>query len=272
MSINLESGLWRCFKTKHTGNFLKLYSILERVTYSQAYENFLFDSLLREPIKEEVKAPKVIPEDLGLGPLEEVSQEAALKSRIQSLAWDFVKSRGMVDEKFYIAKEGPAKDRLVIPFFNEKGKMFFFQARALLSDAFPKYLNAKHFKSSNVLYTYDYGSYDPLFITEGVFDCLSLKKAGYNATTTLSCMVSNEQMRQLKHYQGPLVVAYDSDAAGQDGVEKFLKIARKHKIKDLYYTSPEGGKDWNELYTNGKLVDTVRINYLDDLALAIRKL
>ena len=36
MSINLSNGLWQCFKTGKTGNFIRLYSILEQITYRQA--------------------------------------------------------------------------------------------------------------------------------------------------------------------------------------------------------------------------------------------
>lgn len=269
MSVNLETGLWRCFKTGHTGNFIKLYANLERISYAQAYEKFAFDSLLYEPVEKEEK-PVEIPENLGLEDIEELDPYTLQDRHIFATASEFVHSRGMADEKFYVSKSGQTENRLIIPFFNSKGKMYFYQARALVEGARPKYLNAKFFKSSHVLYQYDYNSYDPLFITEGVFDCLSLKKAGYNATTTLSCMVSNEQMNQLKHYQGPLVVAYDSDSAGIEGVHKFLKLARKHKIRDLYYSVPDGAKDWNELYLAGKLNPSIKP--LDELELVIRTL
>jgi DNA primase len=104
--------------------------------------------------------------------------------------------------KFYIATGGKYRGRLIIPFTNRNGKLFYFQARAL-GDEQPKYLNCKNLKSSQVLYPFDYGSQEPLYITEGVFDCLSLQAVGLNATTTLSCFTSREQMLQLSQYTGP---------------------------------------------------------------------
>ena len=36
LSINLESGLWQCFKTKESGNFIQLVAMCEEVPYSDA--------------------------------------------------------------------------------------------------------------------------------------------------------------------------------------------------------------------------------------------
>jgi hypothetical protein len=57
MSINTETGLWRCFKTGEVGNFLKLYAILEKCSYREAYEKFVFEDFMtgykgRRPLEE----------------------------------------------------------------------------------------------------------------------------------------------------------------------------------------------------------------------------
>ena len=125
--------------------------------------------------------------------------------------------------------------------------MFYFQARDLKGRQ-PKYLNCKNLKSSQVLYPFDYGSNEPLYVAEGVFDCLSLQACGLNATTTLSCFTSKEQMLQLSQYQGPLVCAFDNDSAGIQGTEKFMEKAYWINRDDLFTVSPPSGcKDWNQL-------------------------
>ena len=261
MSINLESGLWRCFKTGNTGNFVKLYSQVEGIPFRRAYEKFLFDSFIAEPKQEEPK-PEVKAE-LEIGTLEELHPFKDYSDYVMALASELVHARCMEGEKFYVCKDGLYKDRLIIPFLNADNKMFYFQARGLTPMAYPKYLNCKNLKMSQVLYPFNYDLFDPLYITEGVFDCLALRRMGFNATTTLSCHVSKEQMSQLKFYRGPLVVAYDSDAAGQKGVSQFMLEAFKAKRSDLFRAVPSGVKDWNELlvsdgpqyasYTAGKL-------------------
>ena len=251
MSINLESGLWRCFKSGNTGNFIKLYSILEDISYRQAYEKFMFESFIREDVEKPQEEPKI---SKALEPfkMDLVDPRAEYDDYIMALASELVHQRGMQDQKFFVAREGDYLNRLIIPFYNSKSEMYFFQARALTAQAYPKYLNAKNVKSSHILYPYDYDSYDPLFITEGVMDCITLKLCGLNATTTLSCHTSKIQMEQLKHYQGGLVAAYDSDEAGRKGTLQFLEMAHKCKRgSGLFFASPKGSKDWNEAYIKG---------------------
>lgn len=256
MSINLETGLWRCFKTGETGNFFKLYSILEKCTYRQAYEKFVFESLLTEDIK--VEPEKKIDHFEDTSKFEKLDPLKEYDSVLMARASEFVYSRGMESYEFYVAKDGFYKDRLIIPYFNGNNKLFFFQARALNPGHEPKYLNCKNYKSSHVLYPFEYDSFSPLYVTEGAFDCMSLKLAGLNSTTTLSCHCSDEQMIQLKDYQGPIIVAFDRDEAGVKGARKFLYTALRHKREVQWVSPPKGvAKDWNELLAS-KGVDYVR--------------
>lgn len=48
MSINLETGLWQCFKSGEKGNFIHLYALLESISYKAAYRKFLVDEFFAE--------------------------------------------------------------------------------------------------------------------------------------------------------------------------------------------------------------------------------
>lgn len=246
MSINLGTGLWRCFKTGNSGHFIKLYSTIEKVPYRKAYEKFLFEAFIADK-KEEPATPEVIQSLDDTSKFELLQPYRIYDSGLEKVASELLESRMMHGYKFYVSKEGFYKDRLIIPFFNLQDEMFFFQARALMDGAWPKYLNSRTIKASDILYPFAYDSYDPLYVTEGVLDCLTLKSVGINATTTLSCVCSDAQMEQLKFYRGPIVVAYDSDSAGKKGVSQFLSRALKHKRSDLLLASPNPWKDWNDL-------------------------
>ena len=239
MSINMETGLWRCFKTGETGNFLKLYAVLEKCSYREAYEKFVFEDFMagykgRRPVEQ--FDPNEIESDLDESQHFEVVHDHP-----------FVQSRGVDQFKFYTATGGKYKGRLIIPFINRNGKLFYFQGRALGNEQ-PKYLNCKNLKSSQVLYPFDYASQEPLYVTEGVFDCLSLQAVGLNATTTLSCFTSREQILQLSQYTGPLVCAFDNDEAGTKGRKKFMDLAHWIRRDDLFSVVPTAPyKDWNEM-------------------------
>ena len=239
MSINTETGLWRCFKTGEVGNFLKLYSNLEKCSYREAYEKFVFEDFMNSystPRKFEEFDPDKIESNLEESEHFKVVEDHPL-----------IQSRMLDQFKFYIATGGKYRGRLIIPFINRNNKLFYFQGRAL-GDEKPKYLNCKNLRSSQVLYPFDYGSQEPLYITEGVFDCLSLQAVGLNATTTLSCFTSRDQMLQLSQYRGPLVCAFDSDEAGTKGRKKFMDLAHWIRRDDLLTVVPlHPFKDWNEM-------------------------
>ena len=117
MSINMETGLWRCFKTGEVGNFLKLYAVLEKCSYREAYEKFAFEDFMsdykgRRPI--EHFDPNEIESDL-----DDSQYFKAVHNH------PFPQSRGLDKFKFYIATDGKYKGRLIIPFINRKGKLFY---------------------------------------------------------------------------------------------------------------------------------------------------
>lgn len=258
MSINMETGLWRCFKTGNKGNFISLYSQLENIPYKKVYEKFLIDSFLHE--EEDLNASGISlkptctstqDEDFfSFVPLklDQVPEDASI-----SLAWIYLYDRGVWDfegaeRTFYVATEGFFKDRVIIP-YNLPNNIKFFQGRSLLYDMHPKYLNSRNMKMRSVLYPFKYDSVDPLYVCEGVLDAITLQNCGLNATTTISCHVSKEQMSQLKQYQGPIVVCYDNDRAGLNGVYEFNHSRKWERIPNLFAAIPPVGcKDWNEFY------------------------
>lgn len=255
MSINLDTGLWRCFKTSKQGNFISLYAKLENITYKLAYDKFILESFLAED-EERSKAPTnpTVEEDTsGFVPmtLDTEPQDATI-----SIAWLYVYERGLWDylgreRAFYVATKGLYENRLIFP-YEIKGNLAFFQARALLYGMQPKYLNSRELPAANVLYPFDYGSTNPLYVCEGVADAITLQNLGFNATTTTSCSVSKTQIMQLKYYQGPIIVAYDADFAGTRGIYKFDSLRRGERMSTIYVAKPKDTKDWNEMYLNMK--------------------
>lgn len=281
MSINLENGLWRCFKSGNVGNFIKLYSILEGISYRKAYEKFIFDSFINEreeAVKKDIKIEPSIDEDLIKNFYEldcRLTYDDSKAGILLNIAKEVIRERKLENFKFYICSEGFYEGRLIIPYMDERKRIFFFQGRSLI-DREPKYLNCKTLKSSWVLLPFDYASTSPLYITEGAFDALSLKETGLNATTTVSCNVSHQQMKQLSFYGGSLVVAYDRDEAGLHGLKSFLRLSRIHKIRDCFFSFPPSGyKDWNQLLaeegkdavlealTNKQELNDITINFIE---------
>ena len=280
MSINKETGLWRCFKTGEAGNFIKLVATLENIPYTLAIHQ-IARKLLDTPealfLKTDYQfknkpltvAEKSVEEDFKTFKriTSKMSQSASILER---QAFTFVKSRGLLKFPFFLATSGKYKGRVIIPYV-EEGIPFFFQARNLGTYGM-KYLNpsSKEYgvKSSDIVFPFD-KSCNYVIVTEGPLDAITLRCNGFNATSIQGSMMSHEQLKQLKGRK--IILSFDNDEPGAEGMLKADKL-RKIKNLDSFYSvaPPPKYKDWNDyhLSVDGKtfkdyVVSSVsKINYL----------
>jgi len=264
MSINLDTGLWQCFKTGNTGNFIKLYSILESITYRSAESKLLFQSAeagmwdlwekqTELPIETHEITQKL--DTSGFIPVNIDSYDS--NNQLVVRAWKFLMDRKLFNTKefedspYYVAADGKYRGRLILPFKDYDGEIFFFQARSLMNGVTPKYLNPSAengVKSSNILYPFDFEC-EHLCICEGPADAITLNLNGLNATCTVGSTVSNVQMQTLREFEGRIILAYDNDEAGARGIEKFEHLRKKYLMPNFSIcTPPFKYKDWNEAH------------------------
>tara|TARA_R100001244_G_scaffold102152_1_gene76110 strand:- start:61 stop:1047 length:987 start_codon:yes stop_codon:yes gene_type:complete len=257
MSINLDTGLWQCFKSGNKGNFIQIYAFLEGLTYNQAEGAILFKELdedFTKKIEPNIPLQQQGEEELYLLPVTVHDYES--DNALVLKAWTFLYERKLFnleteDSKYYVSTQGRYAGRLIIP-FEEDSEIFYFQARAL-GDETPKYLNPSEGwpKPSQILYPYD-AEGDRLVICEGPLDAISLQIQGINATCTMGCSVSEHQVEILRDFEGEIIIGYDNDDAGRRGVNKFDYLRKLKRMADLYICHPPSKvKDWNEAYIKG---------------------
>ena len=265
MSINLEKGVWQCFKTGQQGNFIKLFSILEGISYKAAESKLLFQGIdsgmwdLWEENSTPPVSPSIITRNVdtsGFTPVNIDSYDS--NNQLVVRAWTFLMDRKLFNTKdyveapFYVATEGKYHGRVIIPFKDHDGDTFFFQARSLLQTVSPKYLNPSSengIKSSNILYPFDFEE-DHLCICEGPTDAISLNLQGLNATCTVGSTISHVQMQTLREFEGKIILTYDNDEAGTRGIEKLEALRKKYMMPTFYVCPPPPAyKDWNEAHT-----------------------
>ncbi len=263
MSINLDTGLWQCFKSGNKGNFIQLYAYMEGLTYNQAEADILFkefDGQIEtytppKTTKEEPTHPAQRLEEMHLKSVT-VEDYDSEDRKIQH-AWAFLYERGLFnleknDLTYYISTKGRYAGRLIIPFI-ENSEIFYFQARTL-GDETPKYLNPTDDwpRSSHILYPFDEEA-DHLVVCEGPLDAISLQIQGVNATCTMGCSVSEIQVEALKDFNGKIIIGYDNDDAGKRGVGKFDYLRRLKRMADLHICHPPlEVKDWNDAHMGGR--------------------
>lgn len=277
-SINVDTGLWQDFKTGDRGNFAKFLTIVENITYMKAKEKIFLMEFLEDEVKRSNNPrPSQLgePEKPDLGSLIPVNISSYdSPNELVRKAWVMLFERKLFntdeweEEPFYICTEGTFKDRLIIPYKNDHGRMFYFQARSLPYGPHPRYLNPKvtknkiqknthpdtaaamerHVKPSHILYPYD-GDADYLVICEGVLDVISLRLLGINSTCTCGSSVSRVQADLLAGFEGKIILGYDNDTAGGRGIEKFETLRKDLLMPEFHVCSPPPGtKDWNEAY------------------------
>jgi len=259
MSVNIDSGLWQCFKSGRSGNFIRLYAEAENIPYFKAYKDILIKNFcflgddIPEPIKEErqleLDTEKLIPLNIASG----FSEDPAVLT-----AWNILFSRKLFNEsnetkpEYYLCLEGKFRDRIIIP-FSQNGVVFYFQARSI-GDQRPKYLNPSIDIAPNpseILYPYDEES-EYVVVCEGPLDAISLQLQGVNATATMKNTVSPRQAEILSTFKGRIILGFDNDEAGSRGVVAFNRLRRERRMNEFYVCPlPDKCKDWNDAHVKG---------------------
>jgi DNA primase len=157
----------------------------------------------------------------------------------------FLKNRGITQEditKYNIGfcYEGPYKDRVIIPSYDENGIINYFIARAFI-DGIQKYKNPPSDAKSAIGWEL-YINWDaPIVLVEGVFDALTIKR---NVIPLFGKIIHEKLMKKLvRSTVNRVYIALDPDA---------IKNALKHAEllmsynKEVYLVELDG-KDANEI-------------------------
>lgn len=127
------------------------------------------------------------------------------------------------------------RDRIIFPIIDITGHALGFGGR-VLDDSLPKYINTPEtpiFRKGHILY----GLYqtrdeimkkDQAIIVEGYMDCISLYQAGIkNVVASMGTAFTREQGLALKRIAKDIVIAFDTDTAGDLAVIRGANVLRE---------------------------------------------
>lgn len=102
------------------------------------------------------------------------------------VAREYLKTRGMTPDfaDFYVSDDFLLEGRLVI-LFKHRGRLIYWQGRAMDSGIEPRYLGPSASEKEKVFYNYDQllaHTSEPLFVTEGPLDAISIGEQGISGT------------------------------------------------------------------------------------------
>ena len=143
------------------------------------------------------------------------------------------------------------RNRLMFPVIDVRGNVIGFSGR-ILDDGEPKYMNSPEtlvFNKSRNLFALNLAKKSKsgyIILSEGNIDVVSLHQAGFDsAVASLGTSLTAEQARLISRYAGEVVIAYDSDGAGQKASQRAIGILEKLDLKVRVLQLPDG-KDPDE--------------------------
>ena len=161
---------------------------------------------------------------------------------------------------FYVSLKGKYTNRLILPFFDNKGSIYYYQGRDLVGYT-PKYLNRKTGRDSAIYNYYNVDSEKPVMVLEGPIDSMFVE----NGVAVLGLSISEivkEKLEKLNCY-----FLFDDDKAGHQKSIEYLKegkyVFNWRKFKKEKYI-PDSIKDINDVYIHLDLNETMSFEYLKD--------
>lgn len=122
------------------------------------------------------------------------------------------------------------RNRVIFPIIDVRGNVIAFGGR-VLDNSNPKYLNSGAtpvFNKSTNLYALNYAKNNnecSLILVEGYMDVVSMHQAGFtSAVATLGTAITPEQARIMSRYAKDIIIAYDSDKAGQTATNRAISL------------------------------------------------
>lgn len=166
------------------------------------------------------------------------------RSEIVQANMAYNNTNGRISDRFF--------NRIMFPIIDVRGNVVAFGGRTTVKDLKPKYLNTSDtlvFKKSENLFALNFakseGS-DALILAEGYMDVIALHRMGFkNTVATLGTALTQDQVRIISRYTKEVILAYDSDEAGQKATQRALDLFKNTDIL-LRVISIPGAKDPDE--------------------------
>ena len=160
-------------------------------------------------------------------------------------AWNYLKNRGITEEdiiKYNLGycEYGNYSNMIIIPSYDENGRLNYFTGRSFEKDPYRKYRNPE--TSRNIIPFELFINWDlPLILCEGPFDAIAIKR---NAIPLLGSNIQSNLMKKIvTSTVKKIYIALDTDA-----MKKSLKFAEEfiNQGKEVYMVELQG-KDPSEM-------------------------
>lgn len=258
---NPDKNVYHCFKSGKSGSLHHLVSLHDGIHMQDTYDiiggkpqiadiesriiEILKGKKVEEPVKYESKEIN-LPSDTYR------FNEVPYWCKFKNKAMEYLSKRKMDYGDFYFCVKGKYANRIIIPWFNENGDRYYWNARTIMEDVNPKYRlpseEATDALKSYAIWISDWDA-EKIYLTEGEIDAISLAKCGFASAAIAGKELTDGQAELLEGRQ--IVVALDNDEYGVPFSIKTGKKLIENGFKNIRFVRPPVGfKDWNEFYVS----------------------
>ena len=224
LSINIDTGLYKCFCCNAKGNF---YTLVKHLKGSDYYYEHYSDkqklSFKKDTFDFEFKIPEKVNEQV----LENYK-------KIHSWALDRINDKDIL--KHFEIGYDEFRDAITFPIRDNNGVFYNVEYRYLNKSSENKASYLYEFnKKGKILYNlFRAKEFDSCILVEGIFDLLKVYKSGFkNVVCFLGTELTEERKELLNNYFNTLYLFFDNDVAGKR-ISKEI-IAEFIESKELYY-------------------------------------
>lgn len=161
-----------------------------------------------------------------------------------SRALDYFYGRGITMDSIKLFHLGysEAQDMVTVPVISDNGIPVGFVARSVEGKRFK---NSTNLPRSRVLFNLNRSKFNEIIVVESSFDAIKLQQMGFSAVATLGANVSREQLKLLERYATKIILAPDSDDAGEGFAKKIMDSIKSREISTIKI--PAGKKDIGDM-------------------------
>jgi len=211
LEINYNKGVFKCWVCKDTN---KMSGTITNLIKKYGSKDDLKSYLLLKPDHIGVKQDLALftPIELPEG-MQNANNTVDTSFKVNEIK-RYLKNRGLTEsiiDKFDISYSlvGKYKNRIIIPSYNEDGKIEYFVTRAFNRFTKPKYLNPEVDKSTIIFFEDKINWNSTVYLVEGVFDAIVIP----NAIPLLGKYMSDKLFKKLQEKaKGNIVIILDGDA------------------------------------------------------------
>lgn len=246
-NINLETGLWYCFGCHEGGNIVKLIQKIKNVSKDDAKNIANIKGRYSVYNPNQYLLTDVEKSNLLVRPRKTDFSGIKLPADFQLInTHPYLLKRGLLPEEILADGWGISseyKNRVILP-VSSQGKLYNFLARDITGKSNRKIKNAIGGKPGLTVIGIDnIQSRDVIYVVEGYFDLITLRRLEYPIVALGWNKITEEQAKILNEFREINIIP-DNDSGGQFLLKEAQKLMGKSTVN--YIELPAGKKDPGE--------------------------